>query len=301
MPPEPTSSAVLREAAPAKLNLSLRVLGRRPDGYHELESLVAFAAPPAADEVSLALADPEDGLPALEVAGPAATYLAGEATNLVLRAADAARRACPQLRLGTFRLAKHLPVAAGVGGGSADAAAALRLIRRANPELADKVDWRQVAASIGADVPVCLESRSSLMTGLGEQIEPLAGLPNMHVVLANPRLPLATSAVFAGLRAPMLSRSPARPAVPAFADQAALIEYLQGRPNDLEPTATGLCPEVAIVRTALHDLDGALLARMSGSGPTCFALFATENAAKAGATRLRAGHPHWWIAAGALV
>lgn len=296
-PPQGTKPAgALDEPAPAKLNLSLRILGRRPDGYHELESLVVFADAPAADEVRLVPGGPLH----LDIDGPGAGGLAGEASNLVLRAAEAAQRLCPALTLGAFRLTKRLPIAAGLGGGSSDAAAALRLIRRADPQHAAAIDWTALAASIGADVPVCLARRASLMTGRGEQVRALDAMPPIWAVLANPGVPLATGPVFKALAAAPLRGSPPLTAPPAFADLGALITHLLARPNDLEATAIGLCPEVAVVKAALSRLDGALLARMSGSGPTCFALFASHGAATAGAAALREAHPAWWIAASAL-
>jgi 4-diphosphocytidyl-2-C-methyl-D-erythritol kinase len=283
--------APLSEPAPAKVNLSLRVLGRRPDGYHELESLVMFAGGRAVDRVTLVPGGPLH----FDLCGRGVDALLHDGKpNLVVRAAEAALRACPRLMLGTFRLEKHLPTAAGLGGGSADAAAALRLIRRANPADANAIDWTALAASIGADVPVCLASQASLMAGLGERVTPLPGMLPVWAVLANPGMPLETRAVFKALDAPPLEVVQQAP-LPDFAGLAELIAGLRDRPNDLEATAERLCPPVAVVREALARLDGALLARMSGSGPTCFALFASAEAAEAGARVLRSAEPRWWI------
>ena len=288
----------LVELAPAKINLSLQVLGRRPDGYHQLDSLVAFARPPAADRISL---DAGAEL-ALEISGPGADLLAtaSAGSNLIVRAAAAAAQRWPGIRLGMFRLEKNLPVAAGIGGGSADAAAALRLIRRLNGDLASDVDWMEIAASIGADVPVCLVSRFARMSGLGERVEVMPPLPSVWAVLANPRVPLETAPVFKALAAPPLDATPAPAPPPVLHDLRALLDHLSARPNDLEPVAMSLCPDIDLVRDALARLDGVLLARMSGSGPTCFGLFATEVAANAGARTLRSQHPDWWIAAAQL-
>jgi len=293
-PSEPAADrreAWLVERAPAKVNLTLGVLGRRPDGYHELESLVAFAG--IADVVTLV----PGGRFGLEIAGPGATSLAGDGPNLIERAALAALKRAPDLTTGTFRLEKHLPVAAGIGGGSADAAAALRLIRRANPAIADRIDWQALAASIGADVPVCMASRASMMSGLGEQVFELPALPPLWIVLANPGIALATASVFASLGAGPLAAPPlaprSRPACDAGLE--GFIAWLRDRPNDLEPAAGRLCADVTSVRDALAGLDGARLARMSGSGPTCFALFASAAEADAGAECLAAAHPGWWV------
>jgi 4-diphosphocytidyl-2-C-methyl-D-erythritol kinase len=283
-----SAGARFTETAPAKINLTLTVRGRRTDGYHQLESLVVFADSAASDTVDLVVGGPLR----LELCGPNAAALGGEAvgSNLVTRAAAAVLRMAPQADTGTFRLQKRLPVAAGIGSGSADAAAALRLMRRANPSLADSIDWRELAATIGADVPVCLESRASLMWGLGERVAPLPELPAVWAVMANPRVPLSTADVFRTLSArslPFDHETPgASPTIPRLAGLAALVAFVDSRPNDLEAPAKRLCPIIHEVQSRLADLDGALVARMSGSGPTCFALFATADAARDGARRL---------------
>ncbi len=292
---------LLIEPAPAKINLTLIVHGRRPDGYHELESLVAFAGAEAADVVTL---EP-GGAFQLDITGPGAWALTdeGEPVNLVARAITAALRVAPRLRTGTFRLHKTLPIAAGIGGGSADAAAALRLLRRANADFADDIDWMAIAASIGADVPVCLVSRASMMSGLGERVIVLPEMPQLWAVLANPGVPLATADVFRALGARSLTADAAgleRSAQICFEDQAALIAYVADRRNDLEVAARPLCPGVAEVTARLADLEGSLVARMSGSGPTCFALFASSDAAQAGARHLAEARPNWWIVATTL-
>lgn len=296
-----SSSAPLTEVAPAKINLTLAVHGRRPDGYHQLQSVVAFAGDAASDVVEF---QPGDKF-RLELSGPGAAQLASEAggSNLIAEAVSAVLRVAPQARTGTFRLRKTLPVAAGIGGGSADAAAALRLVRRANPDLADGIDWMRLAATIGADVPVCLESRASLMWGLGEKVAPLPALPPVWAVMANPRAPLSTADVFRALAAEPLQVERAdatMPRVPPFLDLAGLIGHLAGASNELEEPAMRLCPVIGEVRALLAALDGALLARMSGSGPTCFALFATEEMAAEGARRLTAHRSAWWVQATAL-
>lgn len=292
----PVVTGALEERAPAKINLTLEVLGRRPDGYHELVSLVAFAAAGAADVVALAPGEPLR----LEIAGPGAGALAGDPANLVLAAAAAALEAEPGLATGAFRLEKQLPVAAGIGGGSADAAAALRLIERASPRLASAVDWHGVAARIGADVPVCLDPKARVMTGTGATLGRPVRLPLVWAVLANPGVPLPTAAVFKALAAPPMDRAADAPDTPMLASLADLFDYMRARPNGLQATAERLCPAVAATLAALSGLQGACVARMSGSGPTCFALFATEGEAEAGALRLRSRHPAWWVAAAPL-
>lgn len=285
---------LLVETAAAKVNLSLRVLGRRADGYHELESLVVFAG--VGDVVTLDVAEPLG----LEVTGPEAAGLA-EGPNLVLKAVEAARSADATLSFGRFRLEKHLPVAAGLGGGSADAAAALRLVARVNPERARHLAWMAIAAAIGSDVPVCLGGRAAMMSGRGEHVAPLVVIPDAWLVLANPRVGLSTSRVFRALGAPALTAAPLASTAPALASLDDLTDYLSARPNDLEPVAIGLCPLVGHVRAALSQLDGTLLARMSGSGATCFALFADAALAKAGAATLAVRHPDWWVQAAPIL
>jgi 4-diphosphocytidyl-2-C-methyl-D-erythritol kinase len=269
------------ELARAKVNLVLHVTGRRPDGYHLLDSLVAF--PELGDRLE---AEPAAGL-SLTLAGPFAGALGAGADNAVLRAAAFLR---PAGRGAALRLAKALPVAAGLGGGSADAAAALRLLARlwgvAPPAAAQ-------ALALGADVPVCLAAQPARMRGIGERLDPVA-LPPFWIVLANPGVPLATAAVFAALRA---RDNPPMPDPPRFADAAALVAWLGERRNDLEAPARALAPAVGMVLAALASRPGCALARMSGSGATCFGLFAGGVPARAAADALRAAEPGWWVAA----
>ena len=284
----------LSESAPAKINLTLKVLGRRDDFYHELESLVAFAG--LGDVVEL---EPSITL-GLAVEGAFADALSGD--NLIIAAAHAASVVVPGLRLGRFRLVKNLPVAAGLGGGSADAAAALRLIARANGGALTDAAMAELAVKLGSDVSVCLKSRPALMTGRGELVRLVRGFPSCGVLLANPGLPLATASVYAALDAEPLAASPARGAEPPdfAASFEKLVDYLATRGNDLETAATRLAPAIRDVLTALRASKGARIARLSGSGPTCFALFATEDEAKHGAEALANSHPAWWIAASTL-
>ncbi len=275
----------LSEQAPAKVNLYLRVTGRRADGYHLLDSLAVFG--PAADVLS---AD-ADGALTLDVQGPFAPALAGEADNLVLRAAHLlAEAACvaPQARL---VLDKRLPIASGIGGGSADAAAALRLLAR----LWDVPVPAGLAARLGADAPVCLASRPARMTGIGERLGPAPGLPPFGLLLVNPGVAVSTPAVFRA-RAGGFSEPAALP--PAWPSAEAMAADLRPLGNDLEESAIILCPPIADVLTWLRARRGCLLARMSGSGATCFALFSDEGAAE---THARDAPPGWWAHGGAMI
>lgn len=281
---EPASGGAL-EAAPAKLNLYLHVVGRRADGYHLLDSLVAFT-----EFGDVLRATPAAAL-TLRVDGPFAAALDGEGENLVLKAAAALSARCGGGGA-SLELTKNLPVAAGLGGGSADAAAALRALLRlwrctlADAELAD------MARGLGADVPVCLQRRPAYFGGIGDELAPAPRLPAAAVVLVNPRIPLPTPKVFAARSGPF--SAPARFFEPA-ADAAALAALLGARRNDLEPAATGLVPEVAAVLAALAGSPGCRLARMAGSGATCFGLYDNPVAAERAAEWLAGRESGWWI------
>ncbi|GLK71881.1 4-(cytidine 5'-diphospho)-2-C-methyl-D-erythritol kinase [Ancylobacter dichloromethanicus] len=280
--------ALLHERAPAKVNLTLRVLGRRVDGYHDLSSVVAFAG--AGDRLALA---PGGGL-GLGLEGPGAATLAGDADNLVIRAARELAARVPGLALGRFTLLKRLPVAAGLGGGSADAAAALRLLARANALRADDPRLFEAALATGSDVPACLDGRACLMQGRGEALTPLE-LPRFGAVLVNPGVAVPTANVFRALSlAPGTWRGHASP-VPAGAARDALLDWLAAEPNDLEPPARALAPVLGAVEAALRATTGAHLVRMSGSGATMFALYDDCRAAAAAAKRIAGAHPAWWV------
>jgi 4-diphosphocytidyl-2-C-methyl-D-erythritol kinase len=275
---------MIAEAAPAKVNLFLHVTGRRADGYHLLDSLAVFG--PAADTLHAA---PAEAL-TLAVEGPFGAALATEPDNLVLRAASA---------LGphgaALRLEKRLPVASGIGGGSADAAAALRGLNRLWGLGLPEAVLRERALALGADVPVCVASRPARMQGVGEVMLPAPRLPpGVALLLANPGVALATPAVFrarqGGFSAPA--------ALPdAWGDVAAMAADLRACGNDLEAAAVSLCAPVAEVLTAIAAQPGCLLARMSGSGATCFGLFDGVAGARAAADALPA---RWWRSAGPL-
>lgn len=281
-----TDSDVLTERAPAKVNLTLRVLGRREDGYHQLSSVVAFAG--TGDRLSLM---PGEGL-SLTLDGPGADVLMGEDDNLVLRAARALADRVPELKLGHFHLIKRLPVAAGLGGGSSDAAAALRLLARANRLAADDPRLDEAALATGSDVPACLHGRACLMAGRGEHITPLA-LPRFGAVLVNPRVPVSTAEVFRALAIPPGTGRGAATTPPS--EREDVLDWLRSEPNDLEPPARALAPVLDEVESALKASPGALLARMSGSGATMFALYADCRAAARAAKMVSAIHPHWWV------
>ncbi len=282
-----TARAGVEEVAPAKVNLYLRVTGRRADGYHLLDSLAVFAG--AGDMVA---AEPAEEL-TLEVVGPEAASLAAEPDNLVLRAARALVAASGAPARARLVLKKRLPVAAGIGGGSADAAAALRALDALWGTRLGEDGLRRVAVTLGADVPVCVANRAMRMEGIGEVLSPAPSLPAFGLLLANPRVALPTPAVFrarqGGFSAPavMPDRLP---------DAAALAAWLRPLGNDLEAAAFALCPPVAEVLTAIAARPGCLLARMSGSGATCFGIFPTPGAAETAAAALPAA---WWRWGGA--
>jgi 4-diphosphocytidyl-2-C-methyl-D-erythritol kinase len=284
----------------AKVNLTLRVVGRRVDGYHDLESVVAFAD--CADKLTLK----PGGELSLTTTGPLAQACGATADNLVLKAASLLAEEVPGLKLGAFTLEKVLPIAAGIGGGSADAAAALRLLAQLNRLALDDERVLDVALATGADVPVCLSSRACDMTGVGETLLPL-NLPKLPSVLVNPRVPVATKDVFAalGLRngellvgATDVIESPAWPDDGASISQ--WVDALSIVNNDLEAPAIRVQPAISDVLSALGAADGVLLSRMSGSGATCFAIFADAARAHAASEQIRRDHPSWWVHGGVL-
>lgn len=283
------------ESAPAKVNLALHVVGRRPDRYHLLESLVVFAD--IADELEAAPAA-TDGL---RVVGPFAESLAGADGNLVMRAVAAFRTRWPKaVATGlALTLRKNLPVAAGLGGGSADAAAALRLMAALSPEPIAVAELMALAATLGADVPMCLLSRPCLVAGIGEAVRPLPAFPALHIVLVNPLEPVITAEVFRRLAAHENAGLPALPQPLARPAQLGL--WLQETRNDLEPAARSLVPAIGALGAWLARRPGCMLARMSGSGATVFGLFGSSALAHQAAHDLRAAHPGYWVAAAPLL
>jgi 4-diphosphocytidyl-2-C-methyl-D-erythritol kinase len=291
---------MLSEEGRAKVNLSLRVIGRRVDGYHDLESVVAFAD--CADRLTLA---PGPEL-SLETMGPLAQACGEASDNLVLKAAMLLSARVPDLKLGAFTLDKVLPVAAGIGGGSADAAAALRLLAKLNNLALDDPRLLEVALETGADVPVCLVSHACDMTGVGETLLSL-DLPKIPVVLVNPCVPVATRDVFEalGLRhgqllvgATDVLRGTDWPEPGASLED--WVEVLAASSNDLEEPATRIQPAIGEVIAALSATNGAWLVRMSGSGATCFAIYENTADAQRAAEKIRSDHPAWWVHAGVL-
>ena len=284
MPSPPPAEAGLVEIARAKLNLDLILTGRRPNGYHELDSVVAFAD--VGDRLSFAAAEDLR----IDCAGPFAADLPDGDGNIVRRAALRLAEAAEVPARAAIRLEKRLPVASGIGGGSADAAAALRGLARMWRIPPDAPILARTALALGSDVLACLGSRSARMRGIGEVIEPLPSLPPFHLVLANPNIALSTPAVFA-LVEPGLFGTRAGP-IPATPDLA----WLLGGRNDLEVPARRLLPTVDEVLAALADLPGCRLARMSGTGSTCFGVFDDGTAAAQAAGRLARSRPGWWVA-----
>ncbi|RMF12281.1 MAG: 4-(cytidine 5'-diphospho)-2-C-methyl-D-erythritol kinase [Alphaproteobacteria bacterium] len=281
-----------REPAWAKVNLYLHVTGRRPDGYHLLDSLVVFVG--AQDMVEGEAAETLT----LEISGPESDSLAAGNDNLVMRAAEALRSATGIRTGAALRLHKTLPVASGIGGGSADAAATLRLLNRLWGTGLSCAELCRIAGTLGADVPACVLSRPLRMTGIGEVLAPLDQIPPLHLVLVNPRLPVATPAVFArrlDSKAPFSEAA----ATPRLSSTAEFIADLGRSHNDLEAAAIQLEPVIGEVLSALRVLDNCRLARMSGSGATCFALFDNPGSASE-AARLLQSNTDWWVWSGAL-
>jgi 4-diphosphocytidyl-2-C-methyl-D-erythritol kinase len=281
---------VLSENAPAKLNLFLHVLERQADGYHRLESLVSFAD--FGDEVTLDLG----AAPGLEINGPFAPGLAPGRDNLILKAEAAFLAAFPAARTGRFGLEKHLPIASGIGGGSADAAAALRLLARANAIAPDHPALLAAACALGADVPVCLRGAPCLMRGIGHDLSAPLCLPPFGLVLVNPKITLETRQVFAALGLQMGQKHPA-PSPPFDGLPETVLKMLLACRNDLQAPALRLCPQIGAILAQLSENPACLLARMSGSGATCFGLYQDEAQARQAAQTLADHAPDWWIRA----
>ena len=292
---------VLSDEARAKVNLTLLVNGRRADGYHDLESVVAFAD--CADRLTLT---PGPGLD-LKMLGPLAAACGDTSDNLVLKAARLLAERVPDMKAGSFSLDKVLPVAAGIGGGSADAAAALRLLAKLNGLALDDPRIIEVARLTGADVPVCVNSLGCVMTGVGETLQPLS-LPKIPCVMVNPGVPVATSDVFKalGLRngelrvgaTDVLLQDREWPEQGASLED--WVEALAASSNDLEAPAMRIQSVIGDVISVLSATNGAWLSRMSGSGATCFAIYENTAEAQRAAEKIRADHPGWWVHAGTL-
>ncbi len=285
-------SLPLRLDAPAKINLYLHVLGKRPDGYHELDSLIVFAG------LGDVLTIEPGGFLELVIDGPFAGELTADDDNLVMKAARILADEAEIEPRAHITLTKNLPVASGIGGGSADAAATLKGLCELW-QLSPPPDLlTAMALALGADVPVCLESRPSYIGGVDEVIEPAPGLPPAHLVLANPMVAVPTPQVFAA-RQGEFSRADRLDGMPATVED--LAAALFSRSNDLTDAAIQTAPAIGEVLAVLEELDGALISRLSGSGATCFALFAGQAQADAAAQSLRRDHPDWWVAAAPLL
>lgn len=271
------------EFAPAKINLTLHVTGKRADGYHLLDSLVVFAD--VGDRVTVAASDSLS----LQMTGPMAADLPPSDDNLVLRAARLMQATA------AITLEKSLPVASGIGGGSADAAATLRALSRL---LMQPLPDASRVLSLGADVPVCLRGQPVRMQGVGETLEQVPRLPSGWLVLVNPRVAVSTAQVFRAL--PSTENPPMPRDLPRLRSIAEFAAFVQMMRNDMEPAAMTLAPVIGEVKTALTAQPGCLVARMSGSGATCFGLFPDGLSATAAARAIQSAQPGWWVAAAAL-
>jgi 4-diphosphocytidyl-2-C-methyl-D-erythritol kinase len=296
-------TASMTLAAPAKVNLTLHITGRRADGFHLLESVIGFTD--LSDRITLTPADEIS----LTVGGPESAALAEDTGNLVLRAAhlirDQLRDHVKTASGAHIALEKNIPVAAGLGGGSADAAATMAgCLRFWNGGGAPLINDQTVAAELGADVPICRFGRAAKVSGIGEVISAVPPWPDAWLLLVNPRVTLSTAQVFKAFQGPL--KEPEKEPEPepetektlspewgpSFADFAA---YLKGQDNSLTGAAMAAAPAIAGVLSALGALSGCALARMSGSGPTCFGLYATKAEANAGRTWMADNQPDWWV------
>jgi 4-diphosphocytidyl-2-C-methyl-D-erythritol kinase len=274
----------VRAFAPAKVNLALHVTGKRPDGKHLLDSLVGFAS--IGDVVTV-----KPGAPSgVTVSGPEAGGVPTDSSNLVAKVAAAFWPAEPL----QIHLLKNLPAASGIGGGSADAAACFRAICQLRGATKDARAMRSLL-SLGADIPMCVRSAPAHIRGIGEEIGLLDNFPHLPIVLASPRVEVSTAAVFASLDQPDNAVMEDFPR--DLSDQAALITWLKRQRNDLQPAAIRLVPAVSQVLNRILATQNCRLARMSGSGATCFGLYDTHQQAEAAAKALRAAHPDWWVIA----
>ena len=274
--------------ARAKINLYLHVLGRRADGYHLLDSLIVFA------ETGDVLEGTAASAISLKIEGPFAEKLAGEGDNLVLRAAQGLRELAHIDTGAAITLTKNLPVASGIGGGSADAAAALRLLSALWKVTPGRQEMERLALTLGADVPVCLDSRPSFVGGVGEEITTAGAMPSVHLLLVNPGLATPTPAVFKA-RKPEFSAVARWRQAPK--DARGLADALRARRNDLTEAAMAVTPAIRDVLQAIEATRDCLLSRLSGSGATCFGLYETKASAEAACAAVRRARPDWWAVA----
>ncbi len=293
-----TQDGEISRRARAKLNLFLHIVGRRADGFHLLESLVGFAD--VGDRVS---ARESDSL-SLDIAGPFARGLRDTPSteNLVLRAAEHLAAATGHTRGAAIHLEKTLPVASGIGGGSADAAAALLALRDLWRAPLDDAALARIGLSLGADVPVCLTGTPALMSGVGEILTPVPPLPAAPLVLVNPGVPLPTPAVYKAFAAehPTLAKARKPGPMGPWLDVDSMVGDLAQTANDLEAPALRLCPVISDTLAALRTADGCLFSRMSGSGATSYGFFVSGDHATRAASVISAAHPSWWVVASRL-
>lgn len=283
---------LLQEVASAKINLFLHVCGRRDNGYHELDSLMVFAD--YGDVITVQSADDLS----LTLIGPMAGDLSAGEDNLILRAAQGLQALSSVTQGATITLEKNLPIAAGIGGGSADAAATLRVLCRLWDISPPEADLQALALSLGADVPVCLRNRAAHVTGIGEGLTPTQDLPDCWVLLVNPREAVSTPAIF---KARQGSFSAAAPLLAEdYQSFDHFIAALDSRHNDLSPPAQMLCPVIDRVLAKIHGLPNCALARMSGSGATCFGLFSSQESAIKAQQTLEKETKSWWSAVGKI-
>lgn len=283
------------ETAPAKVNLALHVTGRREDGFHTLHSLCVFT------ELGDQLTATPAGEDRLTISGPFAGDLSSGRSNLVIRAMEKFRERFPDHIEGgvAIHLEKHLPVAAGLGGGSADAAAVLRMLSRMGADPVPDAELFALAATLGADVPMCLYSRTCEVLGIGDRLRPLSTFPPVHLVLVNPMAPVVTADVFRRLQS---RENPPMPPLPDALDRAAMLSlWLADTRNDLQPPAIEVVPAISDVIAAIGATTGCVLARMSGSGATCFGLYGSAAAAHQAAHDLREKLSGYWVAATPVV
>jgi len=299
-PARASNSGLVQRTAAAKINLYLHIIGRRADGYHLLDSLIVFLD--MGDEVEVQKASDLK----LELSGPFGPELGRLTTdndNLVLRAAHKLRDWAVSNGAGDhgahIRLSKALPVAAGVGGGSADAAATLSVLAELWQLDPPCDELMALGLELGADVPACLAAEPVLVSGVGEGLRAAPSLPEVHAVLVNPGLELSTAKVFSALTPS--NYSAAEPLSHPISDLTELLTALSARRNDLEAPAIQLVPEIARVLEVLGEAPGCRFIRMSGSGATCFGLFATGQEADRAATLISNAYPQWWVVSGKIL
>lgn len=285
------------ERAPAKVNLFLHIQGRRADGFHELESLVVFA-PDVSDHLSLAQAPPKNTRDGLSVEGEFGSLI--DTRNLVLEACAKVRTVVPELPFFDITLEKALPVAAGLGGGSADAAAVIRAIQKHTPTLTREVNWHDVACDLGADVPVCMRSQATFMTGIGETLQAIRMSSGLFAVLVNAGFPVPqdkTAQVFQALAAPekTVRKAIDRKVLSGLTTSDQVLDFLATCANDLAPAIYKIMPRAREVVEEVGALSDCKLARLSGAGPTVFGLFETKAASEQACETLQQAHPEWWI------